>query len=65
LIKSCKLSQTNGLLYMTLDSSETGVKIGQDLGLEECSRCPRLFTKFVIPANHQFIYCIHSGDFSL
>jgi hypothetical protein len=65
LIKSCKLSQTNGLLYMTLDSSETGVKIGQDLGLEEYSRCPRLFTKFVIPANHQFIYCIHSGDFSL
>jgi len=65
LIKSCKLSQTNGLLYITLDSSETGVKIGQDLGLKEYSRCQRLFTKFVIPANHQFIYCIHSPDFSL
>ena len=65
LIKSCKLSQTNGLLYITIDSSEAGLKIAQKLGLIEEERCQRLFTKYVIPSNHEFIYCIHSPDFSL
>jgi hypothetical protein len=65
LIKSSNIAQTNGLYYFILDSSDFGLKIAQKLELVEHERCPRLFTKFVIPANHQFIYCIHSPDFSL
>jgi len=65
LVKNCKIPPTNGLLYMTIDSSNSGVKIAEKLELVEQERCQRVFTKYVIPANYEYIYCLHSPNFSL
>ncbi|XP_054166033.1 uncharacterized protein LOC128963543 [Oppia nitens] len=65
LLKSCPVTQTKGLLYMTISSSMTGIEISKKLELTETERCERVFTKHVIPVNHSLIYCLFSPNFGL
>ncbi|CAG2176928.1 unnamed protein product, partial [Oppiella nova] len=39
--------ETNGLLYMTLDSNPGGIRIAEKLGLHKHEELPRFFNKFV------------------
>ena len=65
LINSCIEAQINGLLIQTLSTSLGAIKIAELINVKEVNRCQRIFTKYAIPFNHQYLYCVHSPNFSL
>ena len=64
LIKYCETSQTNGFIYPTLNCCQSSQRIARKLSLLEFSSSPTLFTKSSPPLSDEYIYCIHSPNFS-
>ena len=66
IVKSFPIAETNGLLYMTLDSNPGGIRIAEKLGLQKHEELPRFFTKFAYDsALWSKVYCIHSPNFAI